>query len=62
MPADRLDPLALTAYLRDNGTYAAILALSDRNLEDLAKALTDALTVARNAICLREMRQGETRP
>ena len=62
MPSDRLTPMDVAAYLRDNGTYAAILALSDRNLEDLAKALTDALTVARNAICLREMRQGEARP
>lgn len=56
MPADRLHPNDVTAYLNEGGTYSAILALPDLELEALAKALTGALTVARNAICLREVR------
>lgn len=58
---DRINPNDVTAYLQDNGTYSAILAMNDADLEGLAKALSDALTVARNAICLRDMR-GEKRP
>lgn len=56
MTADRLHPTDVTAYLNEGGTYSAILSLDDADLEQLAKALRDALTVARNAICLREMR------
>ena len=51
---DRLHPNDVTAYLQDNGTFSAILAMNDADLEGLAKALSDALTVARNALCLRD--------
>lgn len=50
---DRLEPFALTASLRDNGLYSAILALPDLELEALAKALVDALVVARGAVMMR---------
>lgn len=63
MPADLLThPTAVTAYLRDNATYAAILTLPDRDLEELAKAMGDALIVARNALFLRRQRQEGARP
>ncbi|MBP8282885.1 MAG: hypothetical protein KAX46_03075 [Chromatiaceae bacterium] len=63
MPADLLThPNDVTRYLRDNATYAAILTLPDRDLEELTKALGDALIVARNAIFLRRQREEGARP
>ena len=45
----------LITILKDNGLYGSVLSMNDADLEELAKALTGALTVARNAICLREV-------
>ena len=49
MPADRLTPMDVAAYLRDNGTFSAIISLSDADLAELVDAMGYALTVARNA-------------
>lgn len=63
MSADLLThPTDVTRYLRDNATYAAILTLPDRDLEEMTKALFDTLIVARNAIFLRQQRQEGARP
>lgn len=63
MSADRIShPIDVTAYLRDNATYSAILTLTDRDLEELAKSLGDALIVARNALFLRRQREEGARP
>lgn len=63
MSADRIShPIDVTAYLRDNATYSSILTLTDRDLEELAKSLGDALIVARNALFLRRQREEGSRP
>jgi hypothetical protein len=45
----------VAAYLRDNGTFSAIISLSDADLAELVDAMGYALTVARNATYSRRL-------
>ena len=58
---DLLSPTDFTAFMRDAEAQTLIRELSDYDLDDLADALTGALTLARNEICLRDMRGEESK-
>lgn len=53
-----ISPADITAFMKE-GDLKLIQGLSDADLEKLADLLTAALTLARNEICMRQVRTWE---
>jgi hypothetical protein len=53
-----ISPTEITDFLQSGEAYPLIQGLNDADLQNLADALTGALTVTRNEICQRDLRGG----
>lgn len=54
-----ISPADITAFMQEGEAHPLIQGLSDADLEKLADLLTAALTLARNEICMRQVRTWE---